>query len=183
MKSLTCDSKKGREYESHEEKAILYIQEKRDVVITSTRSEGNEESKILEQDILISKKDERGIYRLRAVGEFKNRDEFKRDSGIPLTLERLKGDRPNDGYMISLRKLKSGQLMSESLKVPFVVIVNLLNDKYILCWKVTNNKGEWLKKPESLKQETQKNIKGGNKLDNVVYLKLKETAFQLEKNY
>jgi hypothetical protein len=183
MKNLTCDSKKGREYEAHEEKAILYIQEKRDVVITSTRSELNEESKILEQDILISKKDERGIFRLRAVGEFKNRNEFKRNSGIPLTLDKLKGDRPNDGYMISLRKLKSGQAMSVSLKVPFVVIVNLLNDKYILCWKLTNEKGQWVKKPESLKQETQKNIAGGNKLDDVVYLKLSETAFQLEKNY
>jgi hypothetical protein len=58
-----------------------------------------------------------------------------------------------------------------------------LNDKYILCWKLTNEKGQWVKKPESLKQETQKNIAGGNKLDDVVYLKLSETAFQLEKNY
>tara|TARA_Y100000310_G_C20419425_1_gene685930 strand:- start:193 stop:741 length:549 start_codon:yes stop_codon:yes gene_type:complete len=180
---LTCDSKKGREYEAHEEKAILYIQEERDVVITSTRSENNEGSKILEQDILISKRDGKGVYRLKAVGEFKNRDEFARGSGVPLTLKKLEGDGPASGYMISLKKLESGRFMSKALKVPFVVIVNLLNDKYILCWKLTNSEGKWLKKPESFEQRTQKNIKGGSKLDNVVYLKLKETAFQLEKNY
>jgi hypothetical protein len=183
MRTLNCDTPRGREFEKHEKKAISFIQKERGIIITSTRSENNEESKTLEQDFFISKKDKEGFYKLAAVGEIKNRDEFIHGSGIPLTLEKLKGNGPRGGYMISLKKLESGRDLSKALRVPFVVIANLINDKYILCWKLTNSKGQWTNKPKSYKETTEKNCNGGTKQDDVVYLKLDDTLFQLEKNY
>lgn len=181
--NLNCDTPRGREFEIHEKRLISFLQGEREIIITSTRDENNQESKILEQDILISKKDREGFYRLAAVGEIKNRDEYKRGSGEPLMLEKLKGNGPYSGYMISLAKLESGRKLSEIMKVPFVVICNLINDKYVLCWKITNNKGQWIKRPDSHKKTTEKNCNGGTKVDNVVYLKLRDALFQLEKNY
>lgn len=183
MKKLNCDTPRGREFEVHEKKLITFLQDKRNVIITSTRNENNEESKILEQDFFISKKDKEGFYRLTAVGEIKNRDEYIKNSQRPLTLELLKGGGENDGYMISLSKIESGRNLSEIMKVPFVVICNLINDKYVLGWKLTNSKGQWVRRPKSYEKTTEKNCNGGTKRDDVVFLKLSDTLFQLEKNY
>lgn len=105
-------------------------------------------------DVLIAKPME-GQLTICGVAEIKSR---KMAGKVPLTVEYLES---NGGYLITHDKLKFGSSASFLFSVPYFLIVNLLLDKKILIWKVTDDQGLYLFDFETRETSTKMTCNGG----------------------
>lgn len=69
--------------------------------------------------------------------------------------------RSNGGYLITNDKLTHGSEASFVFEVPFFLIVNLLEERVILIWKVTDERGQFLFDFETRDTATQATCNGG----------------------
>ena len=132
-----------------EERKVQRILESRGYTVMRSSGEFNESDLILGREI---------DNRLTVVGfaEIKSR-EFAGKS--PMTLEYI---RQNNGYLISLSKLKHGQRISSFHKVPYFLLVNLMLTRQLLIFQITDSNGEFVYPFESNYTETKLNVNGGS---------------------
>jgi desulfoferrodoxin (superoxide reductase-like protein) len=64
-------------------------------------------------------------------------------------------------YLISHKKLEAGQMMSRMMRVPFIVVVHLVQDDMIIAFEVTNKHGLWCFDYDVKDTVTPMNIDGG----------------------
>lgn len=76
----------------------------------------------------------------------------------------------NNGYLVTYAKLKYGALASSFYKVPFYLIVNLLLDKRILVWQVTDKAGDYTMDFKILDTKTQATCNGGSTIRRNAYM-------------
>lgn len=124
---LDCETPLGIQFieEQHNTQRIL---EKKGYVFM------NMATKDAGADVIIAKKID-GVLTACGVAEIKSR---KSAAGKPLTRQYL---RNNGGYLVTNDKLTFGASASNLFSVPYFLIVNLLFEKCILIWKVTNDQG------------------------------------------
>lgn len=104
-------------------------------------------------DVIISKKIN-GRLTCCGVAEIKNRISAGNQQ---ITVEYVR----NGGYLITEDKLSNGSDISFMLSVPYFLIVNIVPDKKILIWKITDESGLFLFDFETKNTKTQMTCNGG----------------------
>lgn len=86
------------------------------------------------------------------------------------------------GYLVTYEKIRYGSMASSFYKVPFFLIVNLLLDKRLLVWQLTDRMGNYTMDFPVEYTKTQKTCNGGEITRKNAYLPL-DTKFLTEIEY
>lgn len=106
-------------------------------------------------DVILCEQTEKYL-KMYAVAEIKSREKA---GDQDLTLEYLQ---KGGGYLISHSKIEHGKKLSELHRVPFLVVVSLMKDDYILIWQLTNGDGDYvIKNLEMRSSVTRATCNGG----------------------
>jgi hypothetical protein len=116
-------------------------------------------------DVILSKVID-GRLTMTGLAEIKSR---KTAGSIPLTRKYLS---ENGGYLITAEKLKFGALASSMYKVPFYVIVSLMEENVILVWQITTSLGDYTEKFETKQTPTRATVNGGTAFRTNAFLKM-----------
>jgi hypothetical protein len=134
----------------------------------------NTPSKDHNSDILLAKEID-GMLTLYGIAEIKSR--------------KMAGDRilnreyvAQNGYLVTNEKLRYGAVVSSFYKVPFFLIVNLLLDKRILVWQITDKAGNFTMDYKIIETKTQKTCNGGEIVRKNAFLPL-DTNYLTEIEY
>lgn len=144
---LDCQTPNGKKFISHQLRTQRLLEKKGYKFF-------NMSTESAKSDVLIAK-DVDGMMTLCGVAEIKSREMA---GSVPLTVDYL---RTNGGYLITSDKLSYGADASNLFTVPFYLIVNLLIDKKILIWKITDDQGLYLFDFETKNTSTQMTCNGG----------------------
>jgi hypothetical protein len=143
---LDCDTEKGKVFIKYQRETQRIIEAIGYRIIEMPQKDSN-------SDIIISK-NIGGNETICGIGEIKCREKA---GNVMLTRNYLK----QGGYLITNEKLLHGQKISELLKTPFYIIVNLLSEKVILIWKITNEAGIFQFQYVTKESKTQSTCNGG----------------------
>jgi hypothetical protein len=116
-------------------------------------------------DVILSKVID-GRLTMTGLAEIKSR---KTAGEKPLTRKYLS---ENGGYLITAEKLKFGALASSMYKVPFYVIVSLMEENVILVWQITTSTGDYTEKFETKQTPTRATVNGGTAFRTNAFLKM-----------
>jgi hypothetical protein len=142
---LDCETERGKTFISHQRRTQDIIESKGYKIVEMAQKDSH-------SDVIIAHL-VNGYYKVCGVGEIKCREMA---GSVPLTREYLK-----KGYLITYEKLVNGAKVSESLRTPFYIIVNLLSERVILIWRVTDDRGEFVFEFDTRESRTQKTCNGG----------------------
>lgn len=144
---LDCETPLGKVFMAHQRTVQDYLTKMGYTIVSTPNKDSG-------SDILISKHIN-GDLTLCGVAEIKNREYA---GSVPLTYDYLLN---NGGYLVSYHKIESGSKTSSLLEVPFYLIVNLLLDKKMLIWKITNENGEFEFEFETKRTSSKATCNGG----------------------
>lgn len=154
---LDCDTPLGQVYMNEQYKTQILLEDRGYTII-------NTPGKDHTSDILLAKEIDSKLT-LYGLAEIKSR--------------KMAGDQIIDrayveknGYLVTNEKLRYGAVASSFYKVPFFLIVNLLLDKRVLVWQITNHVGEFTMEYKILETKTQKTCNGGDIIRRNAYLPL-----------
>lgn len=143
---LDCDTPLGKVYIDEQYKTQKLL-EARGYTIVNTPSKDHT------SDIMLAKPID-GKLTLYGLAEIKSR----RNAG-EVIIDR--GYVKKNGYLVTFNKIKYGSMASAFYKVPFFLIVNLLNDNVILIWQITDHVGNYTIDFKTIDTKTQKTCNGG----------------------
>jgi hypothetical protein len=144
---LDCQTELG-EFFMQEQYRVQGVLEARGYTVINTSGLENN------SDVILAKPVD-GRLTIVGLAEIKCR---KSAGGVPLTREYLSS---NGGYLITHQKLKYGGFASSLYRVPFFVIVSLMEENVIMVWQITDSKGNFVEKYEIKKTVTRKTVNGG----------------------
>lgn len=147
--TLDCQTPVGRTFLRHEDETVRRVAELFNC--TPVRLGGLATS----TDRLFMRQDQ-----LVGVAEIKTRQMGLHD------LERF------GSYLITEKKLLDGAALSKQLHIPYAVVVRLLRDDTIVCWRVTDATGQPVLRWQTQRTETQRSCNGGTALRDNAYLPL-----------
>lgn len=143
---LDCDTPLGKVYINEQYKTQQLLVARGYTVI-------NTPSKDHASDVLLAKEID-GRLTLYGLAEIKSR----RNAGdAVIDREYVK----KNGYLVTYDKIKYGAVASSFYKVPFFLIVNLLNDNVVLIWQLTDHVGNPTINYKTIDTKTQKTCNGG----------------------
>jgi hypothetical protein len=142
---LDCETERGKTFISHQRDTQGIIESKGYKIIEMAQKDSH-------SDVIIAHL-VNGYYTICGIGEIKCREMA---GSVPLTRDYLKR-----GYLITYEKLLHGAKLSETLRTPFYIIVNLLLERVILIWRITNDKGEFEFEFTTKESRTQSTCNGG----------------------
>lgn len=164
---LDCETPLGKEFIYHQHKTQELLEARGYTVINTPSKDHN-------SDIMLAKWID-GHLTLYGIAEIKSR--------------RMAGDKVIDrayveknGYLVTYDKIKYGAQISSFYKVPFFLIVNLLLDKRVLVWQITNPNGSHTMDFKVIESQTQKTCNGGSIVRKNAYLPFK-TEYLTEIEY
>lgn len=158
---LDCHTKKGKKYIEHENWTARWIELKSKgktelISLSSLHPEYDRYSSVADRFAI----SESGAK--QALIEIKARN---------MTLDTFTKSF-NSEYMISVRKINECKKIAVKYKIPFFVFVNMIQDKYILKFKVLNRDGSFsIGHRIEKSKRTQSTCNGNSKLDDVYMLK------------
>lgn len=144
---LDCDTPLGRKYIEEQQNTEKILSLYGYTFISMPRKDST-------SDTLIAV-DIDGVLTLRGIAEIKSR---RMAGSSVLTTDYIKS---NGGYLITNEKLVYGRDVSEKMRVPFYIIVNLLEQKRILIWQVTSSEGDYEFSFDTKSTETRATCNGG----------------------
>lgn len=84
-------------------------------------------------------------------------------------------------WLITHDKIRGCQKISEFLQIPFIGFLYLApkhsDERVLLFWKITNNKGKYLFEFDVHEEETQRTINGGKTTRMNAYLPVEQSQF------
>lgn len=89
------------------------------------------------------------------IAEIKSRQSA---AGKPITIDYIK----RNGYLISNSKIIYGAEMSKCFKVPFLVIVSVMNEDKLMVWRITDDNGELVETVDVRRTRTSATVNGGD---------------------
>ena len=149
---LDCDTALGKTFIKNENKVADILSSKYGYILA--KYSDTESGKSVSNDRLILK-EVNGSPILKGIAEIKSR---KTAGGKRFDYDYLQ---KAGTYLISNHKIVDGQKLSALLKVPYLVIVDLMQDSWILSWKITDSNGEFLFDFQVEQTKTQDNCNGG----------------------
>jgi hypothetical protein len=161
---LDCETPLGQTFISHQYDTQKILEGKGYTLM-------NMSSKDSHADVIIAKNID-GVLTVCGVAEIKSR---KMAGDKPLTREYLKAG----GYLITREKLDYGSQCAFLFGVPYYLIVNLLSEKVILIWKVTNDQGLFEFDFDTRETSTKMTCNGGEIVRKNAYLPV-DKAFCIE---
>ena len=164
---LDCETPLGKKFIEEQYKTQELLKARGYTIINTPSKDHN-------SDILLAKEID-GLLTLYGIAEIKSR--------------RMAGDRVIDrayveknGYLVTYDKIKYGAQISSFYKVPFFLIVNLLLDKRVLVWQITNPNGSHTMDFKILETATQRTCNGGTIIRKNAYLPF-NTEYMTEIEY
>lgn len=144
---LDCETPLGRVFINEQYNVQKRLQERGYLVVNSSGKDNH-------ADVFLCKPVD-GWMTLIGIAEIKCR---KSAGGIPITRQYLIR---NGGYLISYSKVEYGMKVSQMHKIPFFVIVSLIEEGVILVWQITDKEGNLVENIPHKITTTRKTVNGG----------------------
>lgn len=155
---LDCDTPLGQLFIQEQYRTQERLADRGYTVINTSGKANN-------ADVILAKEID-GRLTITGLAEIKSR---KTAGEKPLTKQYLQ---ENGGYLITAEKLKFGALASSMYKVPFYVIVSLMEENVILVWQITTSTGDYTEKFETKQTPTRATVNGGSAFRTNAFLKM-----------
>ena len=149
---LDCDTALGKTFIRNENKVANILSEKYGYTLAKYSDSQSGKSVSNDRLILI---EINGTPILQGIAEIKSR---RTAGGKKFDYDYLKDA---GTYLISHHKIVDGQKLSSLLKVPYLVIVDLMEDSWILSWKITDSTGKFIFDFQVEQTKTQDTCNGG----------------------
>ena len=157
--SLDIETEKGQKSLNEEIKMLKYISKCWNVIIKITPKD-----KPLPHDGIL-------IIENKIVGVFESKNR-------QMTIEQLE----NWGsWLITFEKLEKCRAIAKNLKVPFYGFLGIEQSQLVMCWKITDNEGNYLFNFEHNNSTTQATTNGGKAFRDNAYLPI-EFGFFVQPN-